>query len=198
MVRLVLVYVLCNSKNQCCCTYCYNVALSETDAILVLQYLVHIERSCVAWGISEYVLQISALVSLHSYDTVLRVNAWVNSFYGGIDVCALHFSTYDIVAHVQWNDLLEVEAVLDNHNTSLLPGVLFFVQNFLFLSSSEFAYTQANGKLFLAVFALENKLLAIFVFCLIKRNETVAFRTSDSFHVLLCCWGRLEYRVILS
>ena len=159
-----------------------DAALGKLDAVIVTQDAVHEEGTRVAGSIAKYVLQVPTLVALNADDAMLRVNTGVNGVNGTVDGGAQHFSTKDVVTHVERNDLLVVEDVLYDYNAALFLGILLFVKNFLTLSGTQFADPQAYGKLLAAVLALEDQLLALLILRLIEGDETLTFGTSYSFH----------------
>lgn len=176
---------VCRPQDECGGTDGDDVAIGESDAILVAQDVIHEERAGSGGCIAQEILQLALLVALHANDAMSRVDAGVDRIDGGVDVGAQHLSPYHIVAHAKWQHLFEVEHILHNHDAALLLVVLSLVEHFFFLCGTQFGYTEAYGKLFTTVFTLKDQLLTIGILCFIEGDETIAFRTTYTLHRFL-------------
>lgn len=159
-----------------------DVALMDGHTVLIAQDGVHVEGTGIARGITEYILQFATLVALYTDDAVLGIYTWIYGLYGRIDVRALHLATYHIVAHAQRDDLLVVETVLHHHDTALCLLILILIEHFLLACGLELADTHTDGKLLMALLALEDELLTLDVLCLVEGDVMVTFGTTYAFH----------------
>ena len=113
---------------------------------------------------------------------MVQVHAGVDGLEGGIDGIALLVAPNDIVAHVEGDDLLEVEHVLDDDNAAACFGKLLLVGVLFLLGIVQFGDANAYAKLTAALVALEHQRRASSIFCFIKDDIMVALGTPDSLH----------------
>ena len=129
-------------------------------------------------------MEVASFVALDADDAMPCVDTWVDGVDGAVDVCAQHLAPEDVVAHVQGDDLLEVEAVLDHDDAALLFGIFLFVEFLFALCATKFADANSNSKLLTTILALEDQLLTILILRFIECDETVALWTTYSFHLI--------------
>jgi hypothetical protein len=92
---------------------------------------------------------------------MVQVDTGVNRLKGTVGGITLLIASNDIVTHVQGDDLLEMEYVLDNHDgtasflSSSLTVVFGEFRAFLFLGSAKFRHTNAYAKLLATFVAFE-------------------------------------------
>ena len=85
------------------------------DATLALfDFHVVDEGAGVAVVVGQGIAQLSALVAADVDSAVVEVDAGVNGLEGGVDGVAFLVAADNVVAHLQGNDLLVVEHVLDD------------------------------------------------------------------------------------
>jgi hypothetical protein len=88
---------------------------------------------------------------------MVQVDAGIDSFKGGIDGVSFLISAYNIVAHVQWYDLLVVEDVLDNNDRTArtVNSQLFAVGILFLLCLTKLTDSNAYAKLLATLVTLE-------------------------------------------
>ena len=160
-------------------------AVLDDTALTVAQNLIVHEGARIAWTVTEHILQFALFVAAHVDDAVVHVYAWVHGLDRAVDAAILHISADDVVAHLQWDDLLVCEYVLDDYDGThaVLIGVL--VQLLLLASFAELGYAHADAKLLVAIRANEHETLTSLILSLVEGDEIIAFRATYSFHKAL-------------
>ena len=158
--------------------------VGQTDTVLVAQYLIHVEGACIAGSITEYVLQLSALVALHSDDTMLGVHTGIHRLYRLIDIGTSYIASKHIIAHLQRYHLTIVEHILHHDDTSqftfgLLGVGLRFLTRALHLTGA-----QSYAKLLVAVGTYKHQLLTGLITGFVEYYIIVALGTTYPLHVI--------------
>lgn len=126
------------------------------------------------------------LVMANIDGTMSEVDAGVDRLDGSVDWISLLVASNDVVAHLQGNDLLEVEHVLDDDNTAkrMVVGRLLSIKRcrLLLLRLTQFGNTDTNAKLLATLRTLEHERLTSGIAGLIESYVVVAFRTADTLH----------------
>ena len=86
---------------------------------------------------------------------MIQVYTGVDCLESGVGWVALLIATNNVVAHLQWDDLLVMEYVFDYNNRAATLFVGLLIRILVLLSLTEFAHTNAYAKLLAAVRALE-------------------------------------------
>lgn len=128
------------------------------DATLArLQLYVTYKGACIAVVITERIAQLPTLVARNGDGAVVKIYAGVDSLEGSIDRVALLITANDVVTHLQGNDLLVVEHILndDDATTGAVAYWFLSVSIFLLLRLTELADTNADAKLLATLVTLE-------------------------------------------
>ena len=164
-------------------------AVLDNTTLARLQFYVANKGAAVAVVVAEGVAQIALLVATDGERTVVEVYAGVDSFESGVDGIALLIASNDVIAHLQRDDLLVVEDVLDDYDraaggfiSSALTIVCIHLGILFFLRAAQFGHSDADAKLLAALVALEYQRLTSRILRLVKDDVMVAFRTSNAFH----------------
>ena len=112
--------------------------------------------ACIAVVVFQGVAQAATLITTNGDGAMIEVYARVDSLESGIGWVALLIATYNVVAHLQWYDLLVMKHVFDYNDRSATLFVGLLVRILVLLSLTEFAHTNAYAKLLAAVGALEH------------------------------------------
>ena len=151
-------------------------------SLAVAQNLVVHEGARIAGAVAEHVFQLALLVAAHVDYAVVHVYARVHGLDGAGYAAAFLVSADGVVAHLQGDDLLVCEHVLDDYDGSVALLVGLFVYLFLLASLAKLRHTHPDAELLVAVGAYENEALALLVFCFVECDEIVAFGATYSFH----------------
>ena len=137
----------------------------------------------VAVGIAEDIAQAAPLVAADVDDAVEQVDAGVDGLDGGGDGVALLIAANGVVAHLQGENLLEVEDVLDDDDGAE-AGVfgLFRIGVLLALGLAELRHTDADAELLAALGALEHQRLTSLILSLVESDVVIALGTADALH----------------
>lgn len=123
------------------------------------------------------------LVAADVDDAMGDVNAWVDGFDGTIDAAVFLVTSNDVVAHAQWDDLLEVEHVFDDDNRAAAVNIGLLVGvHVVALGVVKLRDTDANAELLTAIGTLKHQRLTRLVERFIKKCELVALRAANSLH----------------
>ena len=123
------------------------------------------------------------LVAADVDDAMGDVNAWVDGFDGTIDATVFLVTSNDVVAHAQWDDLLEVEHVFDDDNRAAAVNIGLLVGvHVVALGVAKLRDTDANAELLSAIGTLKHQRLTRLVERFIKNRELVALRAANSLH----------------
>ena len=155
------------------------------DATLAgLQFYVAYKGSRIAVVVAERIAQCATLVTRHGDGTVVEVDAGVHRFKSCIDGVALLVASYHIVAHLQGNNLLIVEHVLNDDDAAAgtVGQWLLTISVFFFLCLAELAHPDADTKLLTTLVALEYQRLASLITSLVERDVVIAFWTAYALH----------------
>jgi len=128
------------------------------DATLArLQLYVTYKGACIAVVITERIAQLPTLVARNGDGAVVKIYAGVDSLEGSIDGVALLITANDVVTHLQGNDLLVVEHILNDDDATTGAVAYWFlpVSIFLLLRLTELADTNADAKLLATLVTLE-------------------------------------------
>ena len=128
------------------------------DATLArLQLYVTHKGACIAVVITERIAQLPTLVARNGDGAVVKIYAGVDSLEGSIDGVALLITANDVITHLQGNDLLVVEHILndDDATTGAVSYWFLPVSIFLLLGLTELADTNADAKLLATLVTLE-------------------------------------------
>ena len=162
-----------------------NGSVLNAHTVLVAQNLVVQESAGQAGGIAQGVYQFSLLVALHVDDAMIAVHAHVRSFDGDLHRIAHTAAANDVVALLQRKYLFEAEHVLDDCDAAERILVFPFVHLFLLARGLCLELAEADGELFLAMFADKDQGLAFAVLGFVKSQVVLALGTTDTFHVSL-------------
>ena len=123
------------------------------------------------------------LVAADVDDAMGDVNAWVDGLNGTIDAAVFLVTSNDVVAHAQWDDLLEVEHIFDDYNRAAAVNIGLLVGvHVVALGVAKLRDTNANAKLLSAIGTLKDQRLTRLVERFIKNRELVALRAANSLH----------------
>ena len=165
-------------------------AVLDDAALAGLQLDVTDKGAAVAVVVAECVAQLTSLVTADGQCAVVQVNTGVDGLEGCVDGIALLVAAYDVVAHVEGNDLLVVEDVLDNDDAAtgrfvggalavgIQLGILFL------LGVAQLGDSDADAELLAALVTLEHQRLTSRILRLVKGDVVVALGASDTLHVL--------------
>ena len=104
------------------CTKGEEGAVLDDAALAGLQLDVTDKGAAVAVVVAERVAQLTTLVTADGQCAVVQVNTGVDGLEGCVDGIALLVAAYDVVAHVEGNDLLVVEDVLNDDDAAIIGG----------------------------------------------------------------------------
>ena len=133
-------------------------AVFDDAALALRQFHVVDESSGIAVVIAQGIAQVAPFVAAYGDGAMVQVDAGVDGLEWGVDGIALLIAANHVVAHLEGDDLLVVEHVLNDDDAAkcrlgyLLTGVGFVL---LFLGVTQFGYADADAKLLAAVWALE-------------------------------------------
>ena len=120
---------------------------------------------------------------------MVHVDTGVYGLDGAVDAAVLHVSSYDVVAHLQGNDLLVGEDILYHNDRAKTMLVGSFVELLFLLSLAQLGYTHAYAELLVALWAYKDETLSCLVLGLVECDKVVTLGASYSFHALILLRG---------
>ncbi len=184
MAEELLQGVVCGAEDEGGGTEGDDGAVVDDDAILVAKYL-HIQESAgVAGCITQDVAQLPLLGAGDLNGTMKGVDTGIASDDGGVDVGPLEVTPYEVVTHLQGNDLFEGELILHNDDAAAVFVVAVFVEMALLMDARKFGASDADGEFFLAMGTLKHQGLPVGILGFIEYNVIVALGTLYSFHIV--------------
>ena len=94
-------------------------AILDDPPLTVAQYLVVHECARVAGAVAQHIFDASLLVAADIDDTMVVVDAGVVGLYRSVDSASLMVASYHVVTHLQGDDLLVVEHVLNDDDGAI-------------------------------------------------------------------------------
>ena len=162
------------------------------DASFTLSDLYVVDESArITVVVLQRVAQTAFLVATDGDGAVVQIDAGVDGLEGCVDGVPLLVTSDDVIAHVQRNNLLVVEHILDDDNASAgcllgrtLAGVVAQLGILLLLGIAQLGDANADSKLLSALVALKHQRLTSSILGLVERDVVVALGASYTLHDL--------------
>ena len=146
----------------------------------------------------QRVFQFALFIAADSDGAVIQIDTGIDGLEGAVGGVALLVATNHIVAHMEGDDLLVMEGVLDDDDRAAACLVGLLIRVLISLAVAQFAHTHADAKLLAAVRTLEDERLTGRILGFIKGDVLVTLGTTDSFHIFMtqassrpfCLWMR--------